>query len=144
MNTQNFEEKLKQMTKPEVDHLKHEDMLGNAIANAKDKSVVSWWWLAIPLYIIAMLWMKSVYMPETSLISGIHDFTSKQKFISVTLFLVLPVIFMIANFLSLRKIYFLSGSPKTVNFIGRVWFNVLMIFLCLFLLIIYSLQIISK
>jgi hypothetical protein len=139
MNAQDFEEKLKQITKPEVDHLKHEHMLGNAIANAKDKSVVSWRWLAIPLYIIAMLWMKSVYMPETSLISGIHDFAAKQKFMSVTLFVVLPVIFIISNFLSIRKIYFLSGSPKTVNFIGRVWFNVLMIFLCSLLLIIYSL-----
>jgi hypothetical protein len=139
MSTQDFEEKLKQMTKPEVDHLKHQDMLANAIANAKDKSVMSWWWLAIPLYLIAMLWMKSVYMPETSLISNIHDLTAKQKFMSVTLFLVLPVIFILINFLSIRKIYFLSGSPKTVNFIGRVWFNVLMIFLCLLLLIIYSL-----
>jgi hypothetical protein len=139
MNTQDFEEKLKQMTKPEVDHLKHEEMLGNAIANAKDKSVVSWWWLAIPLYIIAMLWMKSVYIPETSLISGIHNFIAEQKFMSVTLFLVLPVIFIILNFLSIRKIYFLSGSPKTLKFIGIVWFNVLMIFLCILLLIIYSL-----
>lgn len=139
MSTQNFEEKLKQMTKPEVDHLKHQDMLANAIANAKDKSVMSWWWLAIPLYLIAMLWMKSVYMPETSLISNIHDLTAKQKFMSVTFFLVLPVIFILINFLSIRKIYFLSGSPKTVNFIGRVWFNILMIFLCILLLIIYSL-----
>ena len=139
MNAQDFEEKLKQMTKPEVDNLKHEELLGNAIANAKDKSVVSWWWLAIPLYIIAMLWMKSVYIPETSLISGIHNFIGKQKFMFVTLFLVLPVIFIILNFLSIRKIYFLSGSPKTPKFIGIVWFNVLMIFLCIFLLIIYTL-----
>jgi len=33
------------MTKPEIQGLKHESMLADAITNAKDKSVVSWWWL---------------------------------------------------------------------------------------------------
>ena len=57
---QNFENKLIQMTKPEVSQLKHQDMLANEITKAKDKSVVSWWWLCIPLYIIATLIMKTI------------------------------------------------------------------------------------
>ncbi len=59
MEMKNFEDKLFHMTKPEVSQLKHQDMLANAITKAKDKSVLSWWWLSIPLYLITTLLMKS-------------------------------------------------------------------------------------
>jgi len=36
MEKENFEEKLKLMTKPEVNQLKHQEMLANAISNAKE------------------------------------------------------------------------------------------------------------
>ena len=136
---QNFEEKLIQMTKPEVSQLKHQDMLANAITKAKDKSVLSWWWLSIPLYIIAALLMKSVFMPNTTLISNIHEFISKERYSSVLFFLVLPIMFIVINFISIRRIYFLSGNQKTLNFSQSVWFNVLIIFLSILVLIIYAL-----
>ena len=66
MKNNSFEMKLAEMTKPEIPQLKHEDMLGNAISNAKDKSVVSLWWLSVPVFIVLMLLMKSVYMPGTT------------------------------------------------------------------------------
>ena len=139
MEMQNFEEKLIQMTKPEVSQLKHQDMLANAITKAKDKSVLSWWWISIPLYIIVALLMKSVFMPNTTLISNIHEFINKERYSSVLFFLVLPIMFIVINFISIRRIYFLSGNQKTINFLQSVWFNVLIIFLSILVLIIYAL-----
>jgi len=139
MKMENFEEILIKMTKPEVTHLKHQDMLANAISNAKDKSVISWWWLSIPLYLIATLLMKTIYMPQTTLLLNIHDFTSREIYLSVLFFLVLPIVFIVINFISIRNIYFLSGNPKSINFLRTAWFNVLMILFSILIIIIYSL-----
>jgi hypothetical protein len=139
MEIHNFEEKLIKMTKPEVSQLKHQEMLSKAIIKAKEKSVVSWWWLSIPLYIIVMLLMKSVYMPHTTLISGLHELARSNKYSTLFFFLILPVMFIIINFISIRKIYFLSGSPGTINFLQAIWFNVLIIIFSILILIIYSL-----
>lgn len=139
MDTQNFEEKLKQMTKPEIDQLKHQDMLADAITKLKDNSVVSWWWLVIPLYIITTLLMKSIYMPHTTLISNIHEFTSRQKFISALFLLILPVVFILMGTLNIRKIYFLSGNPKSMNFLKTAWLDILMILFSILILFIYAL-----
>lgn len=138
MEMKNFEEKLLKMSKPEVSQLKHQEMLANAITKAKDKSVLSWWWLSIPLYLIATLLMKSFFMPSTTLMSNLHDLSSKEKYSSGLFFVVLPVVFIVINFMSIRKIYFLSGSPKSINFMQAVWFNFLIIIASILILIIYS------
>lgn len=139
MEKENFEKKLKEMKKPEVTHLKHEDMLSNAISNAKDKSVVSLWWLSIPLFITAMLMMKSMYMPGTSLISNLKELAASQRYIFIVFFIASPLVLILVNILTIRKIYVLSGSPKSLNFLEAVWVNVLMIVLSVLILIIYSL-----
>ena len=139
MEEQNFEKKLSEMTKPKITHLKHEDLLASAIINAKDKSVVSLWWLSVPVFIILMLMMKSLYMPGSTLISNIHDLAIRQKYISLAFFLVAPIVLIIFNVFSIRKVYFLSGSPKSINFLEIVWSNVLIIVLSILVLIIYSL-----
>jgi len=136
---QDFEDKLFKMTKPEVSHLEHEDMLVNAITKAKDKSIVSWWWLAVPLYLISTLLMKSFFMPQTTLLLNIRVLTSREKYTSLLFFLVVPIVFIIINVISIRHIYILSGSPKTINFLKRMWYNVLIIILSALILIIYSL-----
>jgi len=139
MEMENFEEKLTQMTKPEVTNLKHQDMLANAITKAKDKSVNSWWWLSIPLYLIVTLLMKTIFMPQTTLRLNIHDFTSREIYSSILFFIVLPILFIVINFISIRNIYFLSGSQKSISFLRAAWFNVLMIIFSILILIIYSL-----
>jgi hypothetical protein len=138
MEKEEFEEKLIQMTKPEVNQLKHQDMLAKAISNAKDKTVLSLWWLIIPLYIISMLIMKSLFMPNTTLSSSIHDLAIRQRFVAYTFFLILPIIFILINTISIRKVYVLSGSPKSVSFLKSVWLNVLIIFFSILILIVYS------
>jgi len=139
METKNFEEKLFKMTKPEVNQLKHQDMLADAITNAKDKSVVSWWWINVPLFIIAMLTMKSVYMPHITLISNIHELKSKQPVSSLIFFLIVPICIIIFNTWSIRKVWSLSDNPKDSNSIQTLWVNVLMIIFSIIVLIIYSL-----
>jgi hypothetical protein len=139
METQNFENKLKEMEKPEIHNLKHEEILSRVIINAKDKSVVSWWWLSVPVFIILMLMMKSTFVPGTTLISNMHELESGQKFISVAFFLISPLILIIINALTIRKIHFLSGSPKSLNFLEAVCFNILIIVVAALILIIYSL-----
>jgi hypothetical protein len=139
MKNENFEKKLTEMSKPEISRLKHEEMLADAIINAKDKSVVSLWWLSVPLFVIGMLLMKSLYMPGTDLISNLHDLASRQKNISLIFFLASPLIIILINALSIRKIYFLSGSPKSFRFLESVWVNIVVIIACLVILLIYSL-----
>jgi len=114
-------------------------MLANAIAKAKDKSVVSWWWLCIPLYIVAALLMKSMFMPNTTLISNLHELATKQRDLYVVSFLLLPIVLIVINIASIRKVYFLSGSPRTIVFFKSVWFNLLMIVFSIIILLIYSL-----
>lgn len=130
---------LLEMTKPEITELKHQDMLEKAIVKAKDKLVLSWWWLSIPLYIFATLLMKSLFMPSTTFGSNLHDLMSKEKHASILFFLVVPIVFIIINVLSIRKIYFLSGSPKTINFLKVVWFNLLIIVASILIILIYLL-----
>jgi len=125
------------MTKPEVSQLKHEDMLAKAIANAKDKTVLSWWWLIIPLYIISMLLMKSLFMPNETLATGIRDLTAKQEFVAYSFFLIMPIILIIINIISIRKIYYLSGNPESFILLKAVWPNLFMILLSILILIIY-------
>ena len=139
MEIETFKEKLSQMTIPDVGQLKHQEMLANAISNAKDKSVLSWWWLSIPLYITAALLMKTFFMPQTTFIKNIREFIGQEKYAYLLVFLVLPIVFIVINFSSIRKIYFLSGSPKTINFLQEVWFNIFIIICSILILIIYSL-----
>jgi hypothetical protein len=139
MEKQYFEKRLKDMTKPDIKELKHENMLADAIINAKDKSVVSWWWLSVPLFIILMMLMKSIYMPGTTLITNIHELAGREKYMSLVFFLISPVVLIIVNVFSIRKIYFLSGSPKSMNFLEIIWFNILIIALSVLILLIYSL-----
>lgn len=139
MRMEKFEKTLYEMTKPEVSQLKHQDMLANAITKAKEKSALSWWWLSIPFYILAVLLMKSFFMSSTTLMSNLDDLLDSQKYISVLFFLVLPIVFMVINFTSVRRIYLLSGRPKSIKFMKTVWFNVLVIVASVLILIIYSL-----
>jgi hypothetical protein len=139
MEMENFEEKLIKMTKPEISQLKHQDMLEKAIINARDKSVVSLWWLCIPIYLVAALIMKSIYIPKISFISTFHELIDNQGYMAVLLFIVLPAILIIINLLTIRQLFYLYGNTKAFVFIKTVKAQVLIIILSLLILIIYFL-----
>lgn len=132
-----FEDLLSNMSKPEVSELKHASLLAKAITNAKDKTVVSFWWLLIPLYVLAALAMKSIYMPNNSFLDNLHALSSKDSYTSLLLFFVLPILLIIINTLTIRKIYFLSGKPNLSGFIKHVYTQIIFIITSLLLLIIY-------
>ena len=137
MEIKEFEEQLIKMRKPEVSQLKHQDMLANAVTSAKDKSVLSVWWLSIPLYMLATLLMQSYFKPSTTLFSNLHVLAQKMKYSSILFFVVIPVVFILINFISIRKIYFLSGNPKILVLLKAAWFNLLIILTSFIILIIY-------
>lgn len=139
MKNKNFEMKLSEMSKPEINQLKHQDMLAKAIINAKDSSVVSLWWLSIPLFIVAMLMMKSYFMPGSSLVSNIKDLALREKYIYHTFFLIAPVALILFNGIIIKRVHFLSGSPRSMDFLKDVWYNVVIIALSAVILIIYIL-----
>jgi hypothetical protein len=78
-------------------------------------------------------------MPGATLVASIHDLANREKYISIVFFLVSPVALIVANAISIRRIYFLSGSPKSINFLETIWLNILIIVLSVFVLIVYSL-----
>lgn len=137
METQYFEDKLIQMTKPEITNLKHQEILSDAILKAKEKSIVSWWWICVPLFIICMLVMKSMFMHGTSLISNIHEYAEKEKYQSLFLFIIVPATLIIANMLSMRKVFKFYGSPRDTRFLEIVWFNIVIIVFSVLVLLIY-------
>jgi len=114
-------------------------LLEKALSNARDKSVVSGWWISIPVYIIAMLFMKTVFMPDTTLISNIDELAVKEKYSLIFFFLVIPVSLLLLNLLSIWRIYSLSGSLKRSHFFRPVWQNIVIIILSIVVLIIYAL-----
>ncbi len=103
------------MTKPEVSKLKHQNMLEKAIIKAKDKSVLSWWWLSIPLYILAGLLMKSIFMPSTTFGSNLHDLMGKEKYSSILFFLIVPIVFIIINVYEYQRNLLSVGKPEIIK-----------------------------
>ncbi|MBL7994365.1 hypothetical protein JNM05_03240 [bacterium] len=139
MELQNFENNLIKMTKPEVSQLKHQDMLEAAIVKARARSAVSWWWLCIPMYLIAALCMKTFFMPGTTLISNMAELTNKESYSSILLFLFLPIVLMIISAITIRNAYTTSGKAKNVALLQKVWLNVIILIISIIIIIIYSL-----
>jgi hypothetical protein len=139
MEVKKFEDFLKQMSKPEIHELKHMDMLSKAVTHAKEKTVLSLWWLSIPLYIVAALLMKTLFVPGSTLDSNMHEMEIKNKYSACFFFLVLPLVFCVIHFFTIRRIYFLSGNPRKIGFLKVVWYNVLMILIAVLIWFIYLL-----
>ena len=136
-----FEQKLREMTKPEVSELKHQELLGKALLRAKAKSVLSGWWLSVPLYVLVMFAMKSLFLPGTTLMSNLREMAMKHSGLTLMLFLILPMAFIIISVLSIRRIRFLSGSRRIYDLFKVAWFNLMIIALSLIAIVIYLLQI---
>ena len=144
MEMQNFEKKLEEMTKPEVPQLRHQEQLTNALVKAKNRSVVSWWWLSIPLYIIGALLMKTAFVPHSSFFSNLKLLADKEWFIPVLFFVVLPVAIVTLNFITIKKVYYLMGNPRIISFLTDIWLNILIVICSVMVLFIYTFEIITS
>ena len=108
---EDFEKIITRISKPEIHELKHQPMLEDQLIRARRKTALTWWWTALPLYVVCALIMKSLYYPSSSPAGFILEFINNRPAISMILFGVIPVLAFIINFTSLRKIYFYSGTP---------------------------------
>lgn len=137
METKEFEKILEQMTKPEVLKLEHESAMAKEIIKMKDKAILTGWWLSIPVYVILMLLMKTAFMHGTTLYSNIHEFAQKQPVVAAIFLIAVPIVFIVMNAFSIKKIYFLSGSPKGMIIIEQIWFSLLSIIISILILLLY-------
>jgi hypothetical protein len=137
MELKELETKLSKMEIPAIDKLKHADLLAYATIRAKDKSVLSWWWLSIPLYIIAMLLMKSFFIHETTWKTIMKNFIEQQHYSSLLLFVIIPVFSILFNFISIRKIYYILGNPEFKQILHMVWLHIILIFVSFVLIVLY-------
>ena len=134
---QEFEERLKHLEKPVVDDLKHQDVLADAIADARNRSAVSWWWLAVSVYSLAALLMKTVFVPHETLTRNIHEFAIRDGGLSIVVFLILPVLSIAVNLPAMLRIYRESGKPRASGLLRIVWRNVVIVIVSIVIIFIY-------
>ena len=134
-----FKEKMEQMSKPEIEELKHRDLLSSVIIKSKDTSVLSSWWLGIPVYLVAAFVMKSCFMPHTTLLSNIDGFTEQNKLVSFFIFIAIPITFIIINLIITKNIFSLFAKIASFHFFKVIRFNLLIIAASLLLMLLYSL-----
>lgn len=128
---------LSKMSKPEIKSLQHENILADAITNSKDKSALSFWWIIIPLFVIAAYWMKSYFMPGSSFPSNLKELADKHKYAANLIFILVPAVLIIINLMSIKKLYFLSGSFLSLKLLSAVAVNLLIIFLSFIVVLVY-------
>ena len=139
MANQNIEEILNNMSKPEVQEMKHEEMLAKVVIKSKGKVALSFWWLCIPLYLIAAFAMKSFYVPGSTFSSTFHELTDTKSYTAIALFIVLPVALIIVNALSIKQLFYLYSSLTKSGFLETIAFELVIIILSVLMLIIYFL-----
>jgi hypothetical protein len=124
-----FEKKLEEMSKPEIQDLKHQNMLANQIIHEKRKTALTWWWVVLPLYVTATFVMKSLYFPGAGLFKFLGEFILANGRGSFFLFVLLPLFTIIINIQSIRKLYFYSGDSFDATFILNSLFKLFLIIL---------------
>ena len=135
--TTSIEEMLIVMSKPEIKNLQHEDMLAEIIIDSKDKSVLSFWWIIIPLFVIAAYWMKSYFVPGSSFPSNLSELTEKNSYAANLIFVLIPAVLIAINFLSVKSLYFFSGSHFTKKLLSSAALNILVIIFSMIVMLVY-------
>lgn len=133
---EDLEKILADMSKPEIGNLKHQDLLAKNILNARRKTVLSWWWICIPLYVLSALIMKGFYKHSSSLAQNLSELAIKNKYLVYLFFVGVPAIVIIINAATIFKIYSIAGLSKS-SVVKRMLPNMLMIVLALVALVIY-------
>lgn len=127
------------MNKPETGPLKHQQMLESAITRIKDHSTLSAWWLCLPLYVLAMLFMKTLYVPESTLISNLADLQARQPLLSVLMFVLVPIGSIILNIVSIKRLLAFSGARNVNEMPLFALLPMLMVIVSILILIVYTL-----
>lgn len=132
-----FEKILEQMSKPEIKHLQHEELLSKIISNAKEYSVLSFWWMSIPVYVIALFIMKTFFMPSSNVLEGLRSFKNDHHLAALLLFFIVPLILCVINLLSIKKLFQLTENISYTFQLKQVWTNLFFAVLCLAIIFFY-------
>jgi hypothetical protein len=135
----NFKDKLTDMSKPEINDLRHEELLAKVITSARSKTTISFWWIIIPMYVIAAIVMKSFFVIHSTFRSNLRELTDKNGYFNYLIFIIMPIILIVTNLLSIKNIYFLSGSPKSIKFLSVAVIQIVIIIISLFLILLFIL-----
>jgi hypothetical protein len=95
------------------------------ISSVKDRLTLSLWWLSIPVYTIAVQYMKTWFLPKTIFRFNIHDLIIRERTATFFLFIILPVIMIIINAFSMIELYKLENNFHNSKSFKLMWANVL-------------------
>jgi hypothetical protein len=137
-----FEQKLSGLSKPEIKKLKHQEMISDQFIQMKRKAALSGWWILLPAYLTAVLAMKSFYFSGSDTFEFLSEFIRQRQFFSFSIFAGLPLLALILNVISIKKISFYSGNGlMSINLLKMISLPLAIIALSLVSLLIYFLLI---
>ena len=136
---ENWEDNFEKMSKPEMPELLHGQALKNAIERAEEKSVISFWWLLVAVYVIGAFLLKTLYKPGSFFLSSIRAFKGSQVFPAILFFLISPAVVLLFSVRSIKERYFLAGNPRLGSFVRSILVQVFLIFFSLITIVIYFL-----
>ena len=137
MEIKEFEDMITNMPKPELSHLRHQSLLLSALSKAKHKFTLSFWWIAIPLFVIAVTLMESLFFKGTRFYTVFSALQIRHDLAYHLLFLALPLTLIVLNIISLRNYYKIHLSPQKMNFLRFLWPNLSIIIFSILVLIVY-------
>ncbi len=137
MKKEKFDKMLEEIPKPMIPELKHQDMIAGMIVHEKRKNAAAWWWIAMPLYVLSLLMMKSFYFPQASTNVFINDFISQNPLMAAFLFVVSPLFIITINIMNIKKLFFYSGSAFNNPFLKMIIFRLFLIIISFLILVIY-------
>lgn len=125
------------MSKPSVPPLRHAELLPGAIRGAEDRAALSAWWLSIPLFVLAMVGVRTLYGLRGGPFRWLHRIFREQQMLFLALFVIAPLALVVFNIVGMRRIYYLSGDPPFGSFLRMTWKNWVVILLCGGILFVY-------
>jgi hypothetical protein len=137
MENNKLEERLEQMSKPRLPELKHSELLFTQIISNRERTVVSGWFLSIPLFIVAVLIMKARYFQGEGYLVYLQQFIIQQKLLSVLFFVAIPILILVFMVTGIRKVRYLAGKPRFADFLRLIWIQLLIGFVCLLIICMY-------
>ncbi len=102
------------MITPYTDNRENEIERRKVISSVKDRLTLCLWWLSIPVYTIAIQYMKTWFLPKTIFRFNIHDFLIRERSAAFFMFVILPVLLILINAFSIRDLFKLENAyPKS-------------------------------
>ncbi|HKK42490.1 MAG TPA: hypothetical protein VJ963_08790 [Bacteroidales bacterium] len=125
------------MITSDIDAKDAERMRNKVTSAVKDRLTLCLWWLSIPVYTIAVQYMKTWFLPRTLFRFNIHDLIMRERSASFFLFVILPLILIIINSLSIRDLFKVDNNIRKTRLFNLIWANILEIFVSLAVLFIF-------